>query len=291
MMKRLFTLLVIPALFASVIAKADEKPTQPKPGKPPAKAPKKGERRLASVNYNNRNEYRSTRGTDQKNGLEFKLGVAAGAGMQNDSSTSGGSQDVGMAPTVGITADIRNWKYVGIEEDAYFQAAGSTPEISGSKDSTQGLGSFTTLKTQYAFQWGSIKFTPKAGLGFAYQRRTTSSVSSASSVETSLSAMGVFGMVGFDLEPFRNVTLSADYARSVISDIEIKSGTVEQTANNGKFDRIRAGAFFQFMPGMHGGLQFVQRSISFNVPTLSLSGGTDSTQRLRQFQAVFQYDL
>ncbi len=290
-MKRIFTVLLAPTLLASAYAQAADKQWKPTNA---AKAERrlKNDRRVASVPvYSNRNEYRSSRSAGQKEGLEFRIGIAAGAGMQSQSSSTSGTLDVGTAPTVGISADIKNWKYVGIEEDAYFQLTGSTPPVGGSQDSSQGLGSFTTLKGQYAFSLGDVKITPKGGVGFAYQRRTDKSASLASTVDASMTAMGVFGMIGIDLEPFRNFTLTADYARSVTADVEFKSGTVEQTAANPKFDRIRIGGFYQFIPGLHGGVQYIQRGIEFSQPSLTPGASATGTVLLRQIQAVFQYDL
>lgn len=288
-MNRFIRLFVLPLVFVAAAAHADGKQWQP--ANAPKRAKAKADRKIASYQTSNANEYRSSRSAPQKEGTEIKLGVLAGAGLQGESSSSGGNLDVGAAPSVGITADIRAWRYFGLEQDAYFQLNGSTPDVGGSKDSVQGLGSFTTVKGQYQFWLGSMKFTPKAGLGFAYQRRTGKSDSAASSVETSISTMGAYGTVGLEVVPFEKFTLSGDYARSITADTNTKTGVLEQNGDNARFDRIRVGGYYEFLPGMHGGLQFIQRSVSFTQPTLAPGSNSDATYYLRQAQAVFQYDL
>ena len=283
-MNRFTTFFVIPFLVAATTTNAADKKWQPK-------KPVKGDRKIASYQETNKNEFRSTRSLSQKEGTEMKLGILAGAGMQSENSATGGNLDVGTAPTVGISADIRAWRYLGVEEDAYFQLNGSTPDVGGSKDSVQGLGSFTTVKGQYQFWLGDMKFTPKAGVGFAYQRRTGKSESVASTVETSVATMGAYATVGLDFEPFQKFTISGDYARSLTSDTTIKSGSVELAAGDSRFARIRAGGYYQFLPGMHGGLQFIQRTVTFSQPTLTPGTSSEGTLMLRQVQAVFQYDL
>ncbi len=285
-MNRFIKVLILNLILAIFAAQGE----QAKPVK--VKAAPRG-RRLASIQEANQNSLRTSRGYDKADGgFEARAGVALGAGIQTSSSSFGGvpdSQGYGAAPTAGITLDMKYARYFGLEEDAYFQLAGKTPDQGGSQDSSQSLGSYTTLKGQVPFYLGSVRLSPKAGVGFAYLKHTSKSTSSTSSIESGATASGPYAMVGLELEPMDRVLISGDYSRSLAADVTIKNGTLDNSADSASFDRIRLGALYRFAPKFHGGAQFIQRGMSQTIGT-SLGAQQGNTQ-LRQIQAVFQYDL
>ena len=274
--------------------KADEKQWQPNLPKQAARPYKvRNGRRIASVqNPNIHENYRATRSSDRETDLDIKLSLLAGAGIQSEGSTFSGNtstQNVGAAPSFGLSVDLRAFRYFGAEEDAYYQMSGSTPDSAGSKDSSQGMGSFTTVKGQLPLQLLGINVAPKAGVGFALLRRVGKSVNQTGSLENSVTGSGVYVTLGVDIEPIRKISISADYARSLKAWAALKNGSSDQDAEAASFDRIRVGAFYQFLPGMHGGLQFTHRGLKYSLPTVgSTVEGSASTN---QVQAVFQYEL
>ncbi len=294
-MKHPLVALIAGISLMSLTAKADEKqwqPNLPKQYSYRAKA-SKGGRRLASVqNTNIQENYRATRGYRNQDDLNIKLSLLAGAGFQSEGASFSGnpsSQSVGAAPTFGLWVDLKAYRYFGLEEDAYYQMSGSATNVGGAKESAQGMGSFTTLKGQIPFELGDIKIAPKAGFGFALLRRTGKSESISSPLETSVAATGVYATLGVDVEPIRKVSIMADYARSVSGSASYKNGSTAQEADAASFDRIRVGASYEFLPGIHGGIQFIHRGVKYNLPTLgsSIEGSTSTNQ----VQALFQYEL
>jgi len=287
-MNRLFKVLIMNLILAICAANGEEA----KPLK--VKQPQRG-RRIASIQETNQNSYRSTRGYNKNDGgFEARAGVALGAGLQKDTSSFGGvpdSQSYGAAPTVGISLDAKYARYFGLEEDAYFQLAGSTPDLGGAKDSLQSLGSYTTLKGQVPFYLGNIRLSPKAGVGFAYIKQTSNSSSATSTLDSSVTASGVYGMVGLDIEPADRFIISGDYSKSLAADVKIKNGTLEDSADTASFDRIRVSALYRFAPKIHGGVQFLPRGVQQSLHSLTAGSTQDSATQLRQIQAVFQYDL
>jgi len=192
---------------------------------------------------------------------------------------------------VGVSVDLRFARYFGVEQDAYFQLAGKTPDLGGATDSLQSMGSLTAVKGQIPFSLGDVRLAPKAGVGFAYLKNTAKSESPTGTVDASSSTTGAFGMIGLDIEPMQNVTVSVDYAKSLSASHTAKNGVSELAADSAGFDRIRAAALYKFMPKMQGGLQYIQRGTTSSFSTLTPGSNQDANTSLRQIQAVFQYEL
>ncbi len=260
----------------------------------PRKAKATRGRRLASIQEANQNSYRSTRGYKSKDGLDAHAGLAIGAGMQKESSAFGGvgdSQAFGAAPSIGLSLDLKYARYFGLEQDAYYQMNGSTADLGGATEKMQSMGSLTTVKGQLPFALGSVRLSPKVGVGFAYLKETSQSESATSTFDSSSTASGAFGVVGLDIQPMENLTIMADYAKSLAASVTIKSGPLDEAADSAAFDRIRIGVLYRFMPRFQGGAQFIQRGVSHTLPTLTPGSNQDGTTNLRQFQAVIQYEL
>lgn len=240
----------------------------------------------------------------------FQGGYAGLSGTDTNLSTSAlGTTYSHSDVSLGLDADLRAWKYLGFEAEGFLGVASQNSDPSSSGlISRQLSGTLFDVKGQLPFYTNSVRWIPKAGLGFGYlQLNENTSSSSASTAVTTASDStrvdGVYAVLGFDVEPAPDWTISADYAHSIGaqgSTTTLVGATQSPSLSlvDTNYDRLRVGVFYRIAPHFVVGGQFVRRSLSWglgNTVSTTTTGDavpTDTRQILQnQALGLFCYQL
>lgn len=251
-------------------------------------------RKLASVNpdkYSTMKVKRSARSANPDRETDIRLGL--GAGLSNLSSgdsatqTSRDGQNLGQNLIIGVNADVRFMTYLGVELDAYYGIAPTQTIDLGNdfvtKKKLQHMGGMFDFKGQLPLYTGSVRWVPKLGLGYGMLslKQKTDIDSISESVEASKSVKGIYGTVGFDVEPISWLMFTVDYAKSLSASgtYSEKSSTtnVDTKFDGAQFDRIRFGMYFRVDPSVLLGAQYTKRTMSLTQENLDSNGANASS--------------
>lgn len=198
-------------------------------------------------------------------------------------------------------ADFRIEKYFGAEVEGFYGigSAGDVNQvdrISGTvtneRRSLRQFGILSHAKVQLPLIWDRFRLEPTLGGGFgslAVRTETTDNKSGAQTTTTN-DVQGPYAVVGFEVEPVSDVVILADYARSFAASATTAvnvPGTQGQDRElaGGRFERVRAGAYYRFSRSFMAGGQYIGRRLGFD----AASGRTE--ENLDQFVGMILLGL
>lgn len=234
---------------------ADEEEVKPPP---PKRRGKKPRRRVASNEESGSySELRASRKRPKERDIEARFAGLVGVSSMGNSATDPSFVNVGLA----IAADVRAWKYVGLEADIHGDLlTGKYTDGTGTsapKLSKQTAGGMINAKGQYPFRAGNaVRIVPKGGLGFGLQQIE---YSSSTGTGNTVNVNGAYFVVGADIEPSPKVVLFTDYARSLGG-----SGSTDAAdLASASYDRFRLGGYYRLQDKWSLGGQIVRRTVSY----------------------------
>lgn len=254
-------------------------------------------RRVAAVSDKSYAKVRTRRGSnvmDPDRPTDIRLFLSGG--LSNLASADGGVQDfreqqkIGGNYLVGLGADVRLQRYFGFELDAYYGIAPTQTIVFDDEDTQkkkiQHMGGLFNLKGQLPTYLGSMRVVPKLGAGYGLMKlkQTTEAPILSDTIEADETVKGIYGTVGFDIEPASWMIISTDYAKSVSGSgsFNIKSATAsgDSALNDAQFDRIRFGVLFRVHPNAWLGGNYIRRSMKFAADESGASATSDVTSLL-----------
>lgn len=252
---------------------------------------KKPQRQLASRSAGRSGFQVKVAYEDEEPAVSLRFGLVGGLSLvSNQTLTNGLSAEKasGQTPNLGLLLDLTLWQYLGLDIDGYYALGGELKNESGGTSAASSYGGFFNLKLQYPIAMSGVRFTPRAGVGYAYAQAKTAT---ALNGDFNSTFSGPYGSIGFEFEPVVNWFLLADYAQTFSASGQVASdlGSSEQEFSTAKLERIRASVLYRVVPRFLVGGQFIRRAYSYGYAT----AGTDITGKLEQNQVlgVFLYEM
>jgi hypothetical protein len=229
-------------------------------------------------------------------------GMATASSGYGETSTTRNAYELGKNLLFGLTADLRFMRYVGFELDGYYglgptqtvEYAGATEKISLTQ-----LGGMANVKGQYPVYTGNVRWVGKLGLGFGYvglkSKYELTSSGTTVNQNTTETFTGPYAVIGFDVEPIREVIVMVDYARSISASGKYKvdgDASAEADLEGNSFDRIRAGVLVRPIDHFLVGAQYVRRTMNSSTEVNPEdTGAVSSRETLSQFLGTLMVEF
>jgi hypothetical protein len=276
----------IPLLKPRYAIKVPGKENEVVPSLKPRKKVATGGRSLASIDETPARTFEAAKPSSQfseDSDSIFRIGALGGVSTLSsaDAPTQSAIQNGGSASNIylGMNADYR-WRWIGAEADGFYGLVPSQGSNAG-VTSLQQFGGLINAKVQTNIYFLGLKWIPKAGLGVGLMGLQENSVSNAGSPTGTYEAMGVFGVLGFDVEPTKSVLVQMDYARSFLASGTFAGSGSTIGASSAEFDRFRLGAYYRVWEPVYVGAQLMLRSMNIIFPaTVSPNNQQDSQTQI-----------
>lgn len=216
--------------------------------------------------------------------FHMQLGLTGGLSSVTSDGTSRTS------PMAGIVVDMREMKYFGIDLEGYF----AFPSKSGN-DSTKFFGGSGNLKGQLPMLFGGVRFVPKLGVGYAFLRQQDELAATATddAQTDAVTVRGPYAVAGFELEPFQDFILTADYQYGIDLKADLTTSSegisLEAPLTGAKMQTARIAIFGRFARQTLIGAQYTRRMTGYSLGTTT--GTITSAPTQNQLQLVLMYEL
>jgi len=251
--------------------------------------------------------------------VRIRLGLLSGVTFA--STGSGGDDDyrINYDLYFGATADVRLYRYFGLEAEGYY-GAGSVQKLSDGflTDATDQFASLShygmlfNLAARYPFRTETVTWAPKVGVGFGMQQLTLSQDfdfrardggGNLARFTADEEVRGPFALIGLEIEPWPFLVLGGDFAFSFGAGSSVRftgellglKVPINVTLDPSSFTRLRLSAFFRVAKGLMLGAQYVERNLNLDFPALPfglLDGIFDVLQpKQRHVLGVLAYEF
>lgn len=257
----------------------DEIQQKPKRLNPHTRMKNKGERRLSrdgrEIDSDEDGDTEETVEMPKRKAAIVRLGFYGGYSRlgNSDANVNTARDSEGLTATfpLGLTADVRAWRYFGLDLDGYYSIAPSqsivsgsgTTSVSGSKQ-IQVSGGSAMLKAIYPFdRSGSTRWFPSIGAGYGYHSLKHTESTSSSTIIDQMTASGPLLGGGIAIESASwlfalDVQLGVGGAGDVN---ETGSSSAFDSPGGGQFMRARLGVSYQVVPHFFLGGELLYRSM------------------------------